>query len=278
MWLAGAPSTSVPAGFAVARGIAIGALGGCPAYTICGGNAAALAVCPFGWTPDSPERSPSIAAIMYVGRIWIAELVCPAASGAGSGSGLLAATLGAVPEGAGELALRAAGSLLAAGRAAAPSTSAAVAPCGAARISFSNVSMPAGVSGRGAASDDVAGDAAQHPMRGPAAAPLAATSPASNSGNMPSPAAPVAGVWSAVSRDEAPGVDTLTFCARSEGGRPRAATRRKLQLEGQTGAGAFSRSWAEVARQRIATARYPANSCRRPQASSSFSSARFAVL
>ena len=267
MWLAGAPSTSVPAGFAVARGIAIGALGGCPAYTICGGNAATLAVCPFGWTPDSPERSPSIAAIMYVGRIWIAELVCPAASGAGSGSGLLAATLGAVPEGAGELALRAAGSLLAAGRAAAPSTSAAVAPCGAARISFSNVSMPAGVSGRGAASDDVAGDAAQHPMRGPASAPLAATSPASNSGNMPP-----------VSRDEAAGVDTRTFCARSEGGKARAATRRKLQLEGQTGAGAFSRSWSEVARQRIATAPVPANSCRGPHASSSFSSARFAVL
>src|ERR1022692_5129942 len=70
-WLAGSPSTSVPAGFPVARGIAMGALGGCPPRTVSGGNAgsptatasmgagfaAALAVCPFGWTPAATPNS-----------------------------------------------------------------------------------------------------------------------------------------------------------------------------------------------------------------------------
>src|ERR1035438_1830493 len=56
-WLAGAFSTSVPAGFPLARGIVIGALGGYPPRTVSGGNAAALAVFPFGWTPAATPNS-----------------------------------------------------------------------------------------------------------------------------------------------------------------------------------------------------------------------------
>ena len=132
----------------------------------------------------------------------IARVGCNA-PGSGAGSRALAASWRAVSDGSGEPARRAAGARLAA------SAAAAASPCGVASIPFSNVSMPAGVSRRGAASDDGADEVARP---SPAAAPLAATRPASNSVKMPSAAvASAPGAWSAVSRDEAPGVDTRTF-------------------------------------------------------------------
>ena len=115
-----------------------------------------------------------------------------------------------------------------------------------------SVSIPAGVSrpGGGAVSDALG-------RTSPSTAPMAATRPASNPGNCEAVAAvpSASGAASAVSRDGAPGFDAPGFDDRqgragNDVGRGRSATRRELQLEGQTQAGAFSRICAQMARQK----------------------------
>jgi hypothetical protein len=187
--------------------------GTCPsAASLAGGDWDELAHAGFpsgpGMEMDSTgtEKFRPAATMARVGCIWIAEMLALAASCPGSGSGSLApaASLGAVSDGCGKLARRAAGARLAAGTGA-PAAGTADSPGGADRIPFSHVSMPAGVPRPGATSDDLGAS--------PAAAPVPATRPASNSGNMPSPAAVASahGLWSAMSRVEAPGVAPRTL-------------------------------------------------------------------
>ena len=184
--------------------------------------------------------------------IGMAEIVCEAANCPGSNVWAGAASLGSVSDDSVEPARRAAGTRLAAGAAGAAGTpDTAASPCGADRMAFSHVSMSGAVSRCGVSSDDAARPST-------VAAPVAPTMPASKSGNMPSPeaVAPVPGVcsaWGSVrGRVEVPGVDARTLGAGSEGGIARAATRRKLQLGGQSEQGAFSRSWSGAVRHGIA--------------------------
>lgn len=146
-----------------------------------------------------------------------AEMVRPAAVNSGSGSG-----------------------------SAAPAEAAAFACCDVC-LPPSSVSIPAGVSspGGGAPSDALG-------RTSPSTAPLAATRPASSSGNCQAAAAvpPARGAASAVSRDAVPGVDNGRGRASSDAGTGRAATRRELQPEGQTQPDAFSRICAPMLRQK----------------------------